>query len=115
MADPMEDFPPEKPRIRAAVYVFVAIIALAVIMLVYTSTRVEAQDLCAPAESLKQYGQALKEKVIWEGIMPVEQGVLEFVLFQNEKGNWTLFVVQQGIACMRGRGEAGTPNSDRGV
>jgi hypothetical protein len=103
----------ESPRVWIAAAFFLVAILLAATMLLYTSTRVEAQDqaICAPADVLfKQFGEVVKEKIIWEGEMKLEQGVLEFVLFQGEKGNWTLFVVQDGIACLRARGGAGTPN-----
>lgn len=109
----MDDYPQERPRFWIAFSILCIALAVAFVMVVFTSTRVEAQEqpLCAPADILfKQFEAVVKEKIIWEGTMPVEQGVLEFVLFQNEKGNWTLFVVQDGIACLRARGEAGTPN-----
>jgi hypothetical protein len=109
-----DDFPPrEPPRFWIAVSIFVATLALIVFMLVYTTVRAEAQDqaICAPADILfKQFGEVVKEKIIWEGTMKLEQGALQFVLFQGEKGNWSLFVVQDGIACLRARGDGGTPN-----
>jgi hypothetical protein len=110
----MEDFPEAEPkRFWIALGIFGLALIVATVMLVYTTITAEAQDqaICAPADILfKQFEAVVKEKIIWEGTMPVEQGVLQFVLFQNEKGNWTLFVVQEGIACLRARGEAGTPN-----
>lgn len=103
----------EKPA-RAWLWYFLgmwALIGIALIMLGTGTAHTQERPLCAPADILfKQYKAVVKEKIIWEGTMPVEQGVLEFVLFQNEKGNWTLFVVQEGIACLRAKGEAGTPN-----
>lgn len=88
-----------------------ALIGVALIMLGTGMARAQEQPLCAPADILfKQFSEVVKEKIVWEGTMKLEQGVLEFVLFQNEKGNWTLFVVQDGIACLRAKGEAGTPN-----
>ncbi len=108
----MDDFPSEKPRFWIALGLLLVTFALAVVMSVFLTVKSHAQGLiCAPADVLfRQFADVVKEKIIWEGTMPVEQGVLQFVLFQSEKGTWTLFVVQNGVACMRARGEAGTPN-----
>jgi hypothetical protein len=110
----MDDLPPATtPRFWIAFSILCIAFVVAYVMAVFTSTRVEAQEqaICAPADVLfKQFGEVVKEKIIWQGAMNLEQGVLEFVLFQGEKGNWTLFVVQDGIACLRAKGEAGTPN-----
>lgn len=115
----MDDFPRDPPRFWIAFSLFCAAFALAVIMSVYLTVRAEAQDrsICAPAAALfPQYSAALKEKIIWEGNVKLEQGVLEFVLFQGETGKWTLFIVQDGIACLRAQGQNGTPNElGRGV
>lgn len=115
-----DDFPPrEPPRFWIAVSIFVATLALIVFMLVYTTVRAEAQEqaICAPAEViLRQYSEVMKEKIVWEGTMPTEQGPLEFILLQSESGKWSLFVSQQGVACLRAKGDGGTPNDlGRGV
>lgn len=109
----MDDFPPEPRRFWVAMGLLLTAFALAVVMSVFLTVKAHAQDktICLPAADLfPQFAAVVKEKIIWEGSMPVPQGVLQFVLFQSEKGTWTLFVVQDGIACMRARGEAGTPN-----
>ena len=111
----MDDFPDEKPGIAWTVYLvaIVGLIAVALMALLYLTPKAHAQEgkLCAPADGLfKRFASLVDERPIWEGSMKVPQGVLQFVLFQSEKGTWTLFVVQDGIACMRARGEAGTPN-----
>jgi len=110
----MDDLPPATtPRFWIAFTILCLTFVVAFVMAVFSSTEVKAQDraICAPADILfKQFSEVVKEKIIWEGQMALEQGVLEFVLFQGEKGNWTLFVVQDGIACLRAKGEAGTPN-----
>jgi hypothetical protein len=113
----MEDFPPEKPGIAWTVYLvaIAGLLAICLMALLHLTPKAHAQDgqICAPAEVLfRQYESVVKEHVIWEGTMPIEgQPPIQFVLFQNEKGNWTLFVVNaQGIACLSARGDAGTPN-----
>lgn len=110
----MDDLPErEPPRFWIAFGVLCAAFTLAFFMLVYSSVRAEAQDrsICAPAKDLfPQYSAVLKEKIVWEGNVKLEQGVLEFVLFQGETGKWSLFVVQDGIACLRAQGQNGTPN-----
>jgi hypothetical protein len=103
----------EPPRFWIAFGILCITFALCFVMLVFNSVQARAQDgqICAPADVLfKQFSEVVKEKIIWEGEMKLEQGVLEFVLFQGEGGNWTLFTVQEGVACLRARGEAGTPN-----
>jgi hypothetical protein len=111
----MDDLPrAEPPRFWIAFSILCITFALAFVMLVFNSVRADAQDgsICAPADVLfRQFSEVVKEKIIWEGTMKLEQGVLQFVLFQSESGgNWTLFTVQEGIACLRAKGEAGTPN-----
>lgn len=110
----MDDLPPSTtPRFWVAFSVLCITFALSVIMAIVSSTRVHAQDraLCGPAAALfPQYSKALKEKIIWEGNVKLDQGVLEFVLFQSEAGNWSLFVVQDGMACLRAQGQNGVPN-----
>lgn len=116
----MDDLPEkETPRAWIAAGIFLAAFALAFFMLVYTTVRAEAQDkaICAPAEViLRQYSEVMKEKIVWEGTMPTEQGPLEFIILQSEGGKWSLFVSQQGVACLRAKGDGGTPNDlGRGV
>lgn len=105
--------PSLSPRFCVAFGILLLTFVLAAVMSTSLVVKAHAQDraICAPADVLfRQFAEVVKEKIIWEGTMPVEQGVLQFVLFQSEKGTWTLFVVQNGVACMRARGEAGTPN-----
>ena len=69
---------------------------LAVVMSVFLTVKAHAQEhpICAPANDLfPQFSAVVKEKVIWEGSMTIPQGVLQFVLFQSEKGIWTLFII----------------------
>jgi len=110
----MDDFPAERPRFWIAMGLFLVAFALAVVMSVFLTVKAHAQEgqLCAPADVLfRQFESVVKEHIIWEGTMKVPQGVLGFVLFQGESGNWTLFTVQpDGRACLAAKGEAGTPN-----
>lgn len=112
----MDDFPSEKPRFWVAMGLLLTAFALAVVMSVFLTVKAHAQEedgmLCAPADVLfRQFESVVKEHIIWEGTMKVPQGALQFVLFQGENGNWTLFTVQpDGRACLAAKGEAGTPN-----
>ena len=110
----MDDFPAEPRRFWIALGLLLVTFAIAVVMSVFLTVKAHAQDgtLCAPADVLfHQFASVVKEHIIWEGTMTTPQGVLEFVLFQGETGNWTLFTVQpDGRACLAAKGEAGTPN-----
>lgn len=108
-----DDFPKEFPRVWVAAGIFLAAIILAFVMVVFTSIRAhaQAQPLCAPASQIiPAWQKRLKESPIWEGVAPTEQGPVEFVLTQNPAGNWSLFTIRQGIACLVGAGKDGNPN-----
>ena len=114
----MDDFPTrEPPRFWIAFSILCAAFALAFIMLVYSSIRAEAQEqapICAPLSHLvPAWEEVHKEKIVWEGVMPTPQGPLEFVLFQSDKGGWSLFVVQGGIACLRAGGRTERQSTTR--
>lgn len=116
----MPDLPEKEPPVFwITVSIFVAALILAVIMLVYTGIRAEAQEQprCAPAEALlRQFSEIHKERVIWEGVVPQETGPIEIVLMQSEKNTWTMFTLRGGIACIIASGKDANPSlADKGV
>jgi hypothetical protein len=113
-----DDFPKEFPRVWVLAGVWLAALLLAAVMVLYTSTRVEAQEapLCAPADIvIRQFSEIHKEPVAWEGTVPLEGEVAQVILLQGDKNTWTLFSVRRGIACIIASGRDGTPINDKGV
>lgn len=115
----MDDFPQERPRFWIAFSILCVAVAVAIFMVVFTSTRVEAQEqpLCAPAEVLlRQFSEIHKERPIWEGVVPQETGPIEIILLQGEKNTWTMFTIRGGIACIIASGQDANPSlADKGV
>lgn len=115
----MDDFPQERPRFWIAFSILCIALAAAFVMVVFTSTRVEAreQPLCAPAEVLlRQFSEIHKERPIWEGVVPQETGPIEIILMQSEKNTWTMFTIRGGIACIIASGQDANPSlADKGV
>ena len=108
-----ERLPDEKPA-RAWLWYFIAMVALigvALVMLGTGTAKAQApQNLCAPlSQIVPAWRDTHKEQIVWEGVSPTPNGPVELILFQSEKGTWTLFIVQGGLACMRAAGNAGSP------
>ncbi len=115
----MDEFPKDPPRFWIAFSILCFALAVAFVMAVYTSTRVEAQErpLCAPAEiMLRQFSEIHKERPIWEGVVPKDTGPVEIILMQGDKNTWSLFTIQGGIACLIAAGADANPSlADKGV
>lgn len=89
------------------------LIALALLALLLMTPQAHAQapqqPICAPMSQLVPAWQEVhSERIVWEGVTATPSGPIELVLFQSEKGTWSLFVVQGGIACLRAAGQSGT-------
>jgi hypothetical protein len=111
--DDSSDFRRETPRFCIAFSLFSAALAVAVVMSVILTVKAHAQqppqNLCAPlSQIVPAWRETHKEQIVWEGVSPTPNGPIELVLFQSSTGSWTLFIVQQGIACMRAAGNGGT-------
>jgi hypothetical protein len=123
MDDPYKDLPRESPRFWVALGIFAVAFAIAVVMSVVLTVKAHAQEkpLCGPAEILlRQFSEIHKERVIWEGVVPQENGAIELILMQGEKNTWTLFSLQGSvnglIACIVASGRDANPSlADKGV
>jgi hypothetical protein len=69
------------------------------------------QLLCVPGDALIRQTMEVKKQVpVWEGTIPVEgQPPAEAVLTQSEKGGWSLFLIQNGTACLLFAGTDANP------
>lgn len=119
-----DDLPPATPpRFWIAFSILCIALAAAFVMVVFTSTRVEAQEQprCGPAEVLlRQFAEIHKERVVWEGVVPRDNGPIEVILMQSDKNTWTLFSVEGSvegpIACIVASGRDANPSlADKGV
>ena len=89
-----------------------ALMGVALVMLGTGMARAQqnAEPICAPMSQLAPaWEEHHKERIIWEGVVPTPQGPVEMVLFQSDKGAWSMFVVQGGVGCLRAAGTDGTP------
>lgn len=109
----MDDLPErETPRVWIAAGIFLAAITLAFVMLIYNSIRAEAQEqpLCAPANILiPQFAEIHKERPVWGGIIPLQQGPVEAILLQSARNTWTFLTIRGGVACIVAAGKDATP------
>lgn len=91
------------PRFIIAFGILCITFALFFVMVVVTSTSVHAQQLlCVPGDALiRQTIEVKKQRPVWEGQIPVEgQAPAELVLTQSAKGEWSLFIISDGTACL---------------
>jgi hypothetical protein len=107
----MDDLPPKTERVWYVIYL---IAVLGIVMfgaLCFEAMAQEQQPICAPIGQLAPlWEQHHHERIAWEGVVPQPGGQpREVILFQSDKGAWSLFVVQDGIACMVAAGVDGTP------
>lgn len=111
-----DDFaPPTTPRFWISLTIFCIAFALWVVVAATKAAYAQDKPLCAPlSQIIPAWRERFQEHVIWEGVVPAEQGAVEFVLTQSDKQTWSLFVVQNGIACLRAAGQDGT-DVGRGV
>lgn len=107
----MDDLPEkDTPRAWIAAGIMLAAIGLAFVMLVYTTIRANAQELCAPAsEVFPVWDEIHHERPVWEGVTNTPNGPVETVLLQSATGTWSMFLIRNGIACLTGAGQDGTP------
>lgn len=110
----MDDFPDEKPGIAWTVYLvaIVGLIAISLMALLYLSPKAHAQGLlCAQGDvMIRQTIEVKKQLPVWEGIIPVEgKAPAEVVLTQSEDGNWSMFILGDGKACLLFVGDSANP------
>lgn len=108
----MDDFPEkEPPRFWIAFTILCTALALCFGMLVYTSTEVHAQNvLCEPMPQMVNRLGVAKELVVWGGVAQGPEGTpIEIILFQSNRGSWSLIRVASNIGCLIGQGNSGTP------
>jgi hypothetical protein len=102
----------EPPRFWIAFSILCITFALCFVMLVFNSVRADAQELlCVPGDALIRQTMEVKKQVpVWEGTIPVEgQPPAEAVLTQSEKGGWSIFLIQNGTACLLFAGTDANP------
>lgn len=93
----------EPSRVWIVFGILLAAITLTFVMLVFTSVKAHAQEIpCAPAEAfLRQTIEFQKQRPVWEGTAPLpDMPPGEVVILQSEKGTWSLFLINQGRACL---------------
>lgn len=116
----MEDFPQERPRFWIAFSILCIAVAVAIFMVVFTSTRVEAQEqppACFHVDgmvaNMEEYFHA---RLIWQGVKSTPHGQIETFLFQAQDGTWAQVDVLgkdptgKPVGCFVANGTNGVPN-----
>ncbi len=110
----MDEFPDEKPGIAWTIYLvaIVGLIAVALMALFALSPPAHAQGLlCAQGDvMIRQTIEVKKQLPVWEGVIPIDgRPPSEVVLTQSEKGEWSLFILGDGKACLLFVGDSANP------
>lgn len=108
----MDDLPEIETPAKAARAVGIAF-AIAIILALgavfYLTPRAHAQPATIRCDKLTtiidDLGQKFGEVIQWEG----SKGQAETMLFQSEKGTWSIVQSKDGVACITAFGESGTP------